>query len=178
MKTYIVLLRGINVSGQKKIKMNDLKDHLSFVGLSDVTTYIQSGNLIVRCDCKKQELKQIVEETIQNIYNFHVPVKILNTGNLKKTIENNPYLLEKFDKKYIYISFLFEIPEPGSVKKIEDIKFNEDKFIIMDDIIFTYCPGGAGKTKFNNNFFEKKLKVTATTRNWKTTHKLLELADK
>ena len=177
METYIALLRGINVSGQKKIKMDDLRNHLSETGLSDVRTYIQSGNLILNSDKSKEQIKLDIEKEIQDVYDFYVPVKILNITDLKKTIDNNPYSENNNDIKFLYVAFLYDLPDIEKVNNIKDYKFKDDEFIINDDIVYIYCPGGAGKTKITNNFFEKKLDLVATSRNWKTTLKLLELSE-
>ena len=91
-KRYLCLLRGVNVSGQKLIKMSDLKTLLYKNGLDEITTYIQSGNIVftTRMDCKKQ-ISTFIERLLMKEYGWEVPSLILTKENLNKILENNPY---------------------------------------------------------------------------------------
>ena len=92
MKKYISLLRGINVSGQKKIKMVDLKALYETLGFTDVLTYIQSGNVIFNSEIKdKFELIAKLEEAIQTRYGFYVPVQICTLNDLNDVLSNLPF---------------------------------------------------------------------------------------
>jgi len=177
MQTYIALLRGINVSGQKKINMNELLSYMEEVGLKDTKTYIQSGNLIFNSELRSQELKNLIQNKIEKEYNFFVPVLIFTKNETDLIIEQNPYIKPHVDIKFIYVTFLTEKPSNESTEEIKDYKKSNDEFIIRGKVIYIYCPGGYGRTKLTNNFFEKKLNVTATTRNWKTTLKFKEIAE-
>lgn len=178
LQIYISVLRGINVSGQKKILMSDLKKLYKNLGFKDVITYIQSGNVIFKNKkLPDTELAKKVEEAINKEYNFEVPVIIRSVEEMKKTILSNPFLKEKnCDTKRLYVTFLSEIPAKENVEGIEDIDFLPDRFIITGKEIYLCIPNGYGETKIPNNFFEKKLKVKATTRNWNTVNKLVDLA--
>jgi len=175
MRTYIALLRGINVSGQKKILMKELTVFLSGAHISDLKYYIQSGNLIFNSSLNKYEVKNHIESIIKQKYQFEVPVLILDKFEIELIIKRNPY--PDKDIKYFYVSYLFEDPDEELKNKINGIKFNDDNFTFGNKVIYVYCPGGFGKTKLNNNFFEKKLNIKATSRNWKTTLKLRELTE-
>lgn len=178
MKTYIALLRGINVSGQKKINMKDLISHMEAIGLKEVKTYIQSGNLIFHSENNREDLVSLIENKIEEEYNFKVPVCIILNDELKDIIEDNPFAKNNIDHKYMYVTYLFYNPKNDLINKLEDYKYKDDEFLISEKQIYISCPGGYGRTKINNNFFESMLKIKATTRNWKTTLKLKELADK
>jgi len=179
MQTYISILRGINVSGQKKIQMTDLKALYENLKFKNVSTYIQSGNVIFK---RKRQSDEVLAKKIQNAiyekYSFEVPVIIRNVEELKNTIATNPFLKEKnINEEKLHITFLEKLPDKAKVHIIKNIDYSPDKFIIIDKEIFLYCPNGYGITKLSNNFFENNLKVTATTRNWKTVNKLVEIAD-
>lgn len=179
MKIYIALLRGINVSGQKKILMADLKKLLKNTGLKDVVTYIQSGNIIFKSEeIKTDVLENKIKEVIKDYYGFDVPVLVLTKENAAYILENTPFdkLLEGEAERVYYI-----LLKNAPLKEFTDALNNEDykgeKFSITEKCVYLTSLHGYGRTKCNNNFFEKKLKVSATTRNLKTMKKLIELAN-
>ncbi|MDB5227867.1 MAG: hypothetical protein JWN78_2060 [Bacteroidota bacterium] len=177
MQTYISILRGINVSGQKKILMTDLKALYESLGFSEVISYIQSGNVIFKYK-KETDLKlaQKIEQAISKKYKFEVPVIIRSVDEMKKVLTSNPYLKQKnTDEERLYVTFLAEAPTKENLEAIKKYNFSPDEFIISGKEIYLHIPNGYGNTKLSNNFFENKLKVTATTRNWKTVGKLVEL---
>ena len=179
MPTYIAILRGINVSGSKLLKMTELKAMLEKLGFEDVVTYIQSGNVIFKTSKKNlpEKISETIEKAIQKKFGFDVPVITTSAGELKKVIDNNPFMKKKgiqLDK--LHVTFLGTLPESSLVKAIEKLDFSPDEFMIVGREIYLHCPGGYGNTKLSNNFFEHKLKVRATTRNWNTVNKLCAMA--
>lgn len=179
METYISILRGINVSGQRKILMTDLKEIYEQLNLKAVSTYIQSGNVLFKTEQKLtiQQLVGNIEQAIQKKYTFEVPVLIRTFTEMKKVLENNPFLKEPtIDIEKLYVTFIKEMPDRSNSEILKDIDFSPDWFIRIEREIFLYCPGGYGNTKLTNNLFERKMKTNATTRNWKTVKKLVELA--
>ena len=179
METYISLLRGINVSGQKRIQMSALKALYEELKFKGIITYIQSGNVIFRAskNASRQELSKRIEEKIREKYDFDVPVIIRTLAEMKKTLSLNPFLNKKgIDTERLYVTFLVETPKQADRKGIERFDCSPDKFIIIDEEVYLQCPQGYGNSKISNNLFENKLKITATTRNWKTVSTLVELA--
>ena len=181
MQTYIAILRGINVGAQKKVLMADLKAVLNKLKLLDVTTYIQSGNVVFKSDEKLSngEFAAKLEKVILKHFKFDVPVLVRNVAELKKLIAANPFLKnKKIDLTKLHVTFLSGVPEKSLVDEIKKFNFPTDEFVINGKEVYLHTPGGYGETKLSNNFFEKKLKVTATTRNWKTVNTLLEMTEK
>jgi len=178
MNTYIALLRGINVSGQKKIKMADLKKSLETLPFSDVTTYIQSGNLIFKSVINSiPDLEKKIADLILKDFGFEVPVLIKTPQELSSVLENNPFEKDNSkDVKKLYVVFLKDTPLEENITVLKTYDYSPEEYILDEKIIYFYAANGAGKAKMNNNFFEKKLKVQATTRNWKTTDKLVTLS--
>lgn len=176
MQTYISILRGINVSGQKKMLMTDLAKLYEDLGFKEVVTYIQSGNIIFKTDKKFTDVKlaKLIEDKIVATYNFQVPVIIRTLKELQDIVFVNPFGKEEIDS--LYVTFLSNSPNAINLEKLENVNFLPDKFEIINKEIFLSV-SSYGNTKLSNNFFENKLKVTATTRNWKTVIKLLELAN-
>ncbi|MCB0731679.1 MAG: DUF1697 domain-containing protein [Ignavibacteriae bacterium] len=180
MNKYISILRGINVSGQKLIKMADLKELYESLNFKNVQTYIQSGNVIFCSELKNyDEIISLIETAIEKNYNFTVPVQLLTQQKLESIIEQNPFAQKgNCDITKLHVTILNKIPDKKLIENLESIEFGKDEFIIEKDVIYLHIPESYGNTKLNNNFFENKLKVKATTRNWKTTNKLFELIAK
>jgi len=178
MKTYISLLRGINIGGHKKIKMDSLRDGFSSLGYTNIKTYIQSGNILF---CSKEEDKTKLEREISSMimdkYGFDVPVLVLISDDLNEVITNNPFANSiNHKKEFIHITFISNEVKEINYKEIESKKESEDEYKIINKAIYLYLQKGYGNTKIHNNFFEKLLKTQATTRNWKTCLELLEMS--
>ena len=95
----------------------------------------------------------------------------------KNIFQSNPFVnIQNLDISKLYVSFLENTPNIEDIQIISEIQSDVDKFIVDGKVVYVFCPNGYGKTKLNNTFFEKKLKTSATTRNWKTVTKLIELA--
>ncbi|MCJ8321732.1 MAG: DUF1697 domain-containing protein [Colwellia sp.] len=181
MQAYIALLRGINVSGQKKIKMADLKVLFQHLGFSEIQTYIQSGNVVFYADQEdKHLLADHIKTAIQKHYGFDVPVTVLSRNEFFSVHNNIPlgnFNVDDINENgtKIYISFLSSKPENDMINKLLSYVVSPEKLIIEDKFAYLYCPNGYGKSKLSNNFIENKLKVSATTRNWKTVVKIHEM---
>ena len=171
MKTYIVILRGINVSGKNRLPMAELRETLNELGYQNVQTYIQSGNIILTSNESKTEICKKINERIFTKFGYDVPVITKTVSEWKKAIENYPFPTE--NPKIVAFVFL---NQKTTATKIEVNGIKEDEYKIDNDVIYIYCPTGFANTKISNNLFERKLKVTATTRNYNTTKKLLDLA--
>lgn len=178
-ETYIALLRGINVGGHKKILMADLRQIFEKrLKLRDVRTYIQSGNIVFRAPSADQsELEVTIKSGILDKFGFDVPVVVRGAVEFETVLRGNPYIERgDCDPKNLYVIFLSDVPEESRVAEIADLKYAEDEFIVSGSAVYVNCPGGAAATKLTNTFFEKKLKVAATARNWRTVNKLVEIA--
>ncbi|MFN2260531.1 MAG: DUF1697 domain-containing protein [Psychroflexus sp.] len=176
MKTKIALLRGINVGGKQKILMADLRQLLEKSGFENPKTYIQSGNIIFQSELENADISEKIGEIITKNYAFEVPIFVKSLDVLKKIIDENPFT-KVAAIEHLHLTFLKDKPKKSEIENIKTFDFPTDKFIINEDYIYLYCEGPYHKTKLNNHFFEKKLNTGATTRNWKTTLKLLEIAN-
>lgn len=174
---YVAFLRGINVSGKNSIKMATLKAMFESLGFNNVETYIQSGNVIFEfkpCETASLEIK--IKEEINKIFGFHIETIVRTKEELINIISNNPLLMEvniEIDK--LHVTLLISKPEEAIIESLELKKEENEKYIIQGREIYLYCPNGYGNTKLNNAILEKKLKIAATTRNWKTMNKLLDM---
>jgi len=169
------MLRGINVSGQKQVRMADLKKLYESLGLANVQTYVQSGNVVF--DSPEQDASKLtksIEAQIEETFDFSVPVLIRSADDFQRVIENHPFAQE--DPARVLVTFLYGRPDQSKWDDLRLYKDKVDQFALREQEIFLYCPGGYGKTKLSNTFFEKKLGVVATTRNWKTVNTLYAMA--
>lgn len=176
----IAILRGINVGGKRKILMADLKELFERLGFTDIKTYIQSGNVIFNSpnQLSDNDISAKVEKSISDKYRFDVPVIVRSENELEQAVEKNPfYKGEEVDINRLHLTFLKKIPTKENRLKTESYNYAPDEFIIDDKNVFVFCEGKYHQSKLTNSFFESKLKVAATTRNWKTVLKLVELGN-
>jgi uncharacterized protein (DUF1697 family) len=177
--TCISLLRGINVGGQKKILMKDLKALYEELDFGEVTPFIQSGNVVFNAgdNLSARQVARKIEAAIDRKFGFFVHTIVRTREELEQSLKNNPFLQEdSILRDKLHLTFLEDIPDPEKVELILKSDFSPDRFIIRGKDVFVYCPGGYGITKINNTFFESRLKRSATTRNWKTVINLVEIA--
>ncbi|KQS30771.1 DUF1697 domain-containing protein [Dyadobacter sp. Leaf189] len=175
---YIAMLRGINVSGKNMIKMSALAQLFTELGLGNVKTYIQSGNVLFSGkSTSEQELAAEISAGIKRVFDFQVETLVVSLPTLNAVLQGNPFINERNeDVAKLHATFLYQLPDAGQLAKIDPGKFLPDEFMLVGETIYVFCPEGYGRTKLTNNFFENKLKVTATTRNWKTVTELVRLA--
>lgn len=177
-RKYIALLRGINVSGQKIIKMADLKLLFEALNFTDVITYIQSGNIIFNSEENdKNKIIQVIKDGIFKKFGHEVKVIVKEPDELDYILKNNPFINGRnIEPEKLAVVFLSNPPDKSNIKMLSEYDYPPEEYIIDEDILYYHSPNGFGRAKMSNNFFENKLKTEATTRNWKTVNKLLEIA--
>ncbi|OCB78564.1 DUF1697 domain-containing protein [Flavobacterium crassostreae] len=177
MTTHLALLRGINVSGHNKIKMEILKTTLQNIGFQNVVTYIQSGNVFITTpEQSPAKVGFIIKQELFKAFGYDVPVIVLGISDLQKCFTNNPFLKEKeVDLKKLYVAFVSKELQPQSSNDLKISQFKPDLASIDSNRIFIKYAVGAGKTRLDQKYIEKKLQLTATIRNWNTVTNLLEL---
>jgi len=168
MNRFIVLLRGINVSGKNKLPMKELRELLISSGFHNVATYIQSGNIVLESQKSLKEVETCISNLIEEKYDYEVPAFVYTVNDWEKIINECPY--EEGEKK-VYFTFLSEATK---IKELEVNKVETDEFTIKDHMVYLCCLS-YGKTKLSNNLFENKLNLRATTRNSRTVMKLYEM---
>ncbi len=179
MQTHLALLRGINVSGNKMIKMDALKIALEKIGFQNVRTYIQSGNVLI--DTNEESTAKIgfiIKQEIQKTFGHDVPIIVISKKDLELCFENNPYLkIPEIDIKKLYVAFVSSILKPENINDLKISNFKPDEAVIDANRIYIKYDVGAGKTKLDQNYIEKKLSVIATIRNYNTITNLLKMFD-
>ncbi|MDI5950920.1 DUF1697 domain-containing protein [Flavobacterium yafengii] len=177
MTTHLALLRGINVSGHNMIKMEALKTTLEAIGFQNVLTYIQSGNVFV--DTEEESPAKVgflIKQEIFKVFGHEVPIVVIAKEDLEACFKNNPFLKEKdIDIKKLYVAFISTTLQSTSMNDLKISQFKPDEASIDGSRIFIKYAVGAGKTRFDQKYIEKKLNVTATIRNWNTVTQLLKM---
>jgi len=178
MPVYISMLRGINVGGHNRIKMTALRELFEALGLEQVQTYIQSGNVVFTAGkMPPLRVSKKIEERIAKDFGFRVPVVTRTSAEMGGVIESNPFLKTKgIDPTKLHVTFLSEAPDPAALNKLEPLAAKPDQFQSKGNEIYLYCPNGYSNTKLTNSAIERILAAPATTRNWNTVNKLYEMS--
>jgi uncharacterized protein (DUF1697 family) len=176
MNNYVVLLRGINVGGHNKLPMADLRTLLTSNGYTSVSTYIQSGNILLSSDKNSASINEHIEGLIREEFNYNIPVITISVDELQKCFKENPYLKKDEDIKFLHVTFLNDAPKISTIENLNINTYKDDEFLVKDKFVYLHTPNGFAKTKFSNPQFEKQLNTKATTRNWRTVTKLIELS--
>ncbi|WP_338237807.1 DUF1697 domain-containing protein [Persicobacter diffluens] len=174
-KSYIAILRGINVSGKNIIPMAELRRLLAKLGLKNCATYIQSGNVLFDSTLDAKTLESLIAREIAKVFGYDVPCQVFAKEDWKMMVQANPYLGNAaYETSFFHLTFLADLPEEQLFQSIGEYNHDLDEFKKIGRVIYLYCPGGYGRTKLNNSFWEKKLGVSCTTRNWKTVQRLAQ----
>lgn len=176
MNNYIVLLRGINVGGHNRLPMANLRALLTDNGYANVSTYIQSGNIILSSTNNPFAISTHIEQLLKEQFNYNIPVVSISIKDLELCFQENPYLTKEEDIKFLHVMFLNNIPEENTINNLDISTYENDEFLIKGKFIYLHTPDGFSKTKFTNTQFEKQLNTRVTTRNWNTVTKLVELS--
>jgi len=176
---FVAMLRGINVSGVNKVRMADLARLCEGLGLGEVKTYLASGNVVFGTDrADGNAIASELEERIQQELGLDVRVLVRDGAYLQRVIAENPFLKsDGAGTARLYATFLIEAADADKLFKLEVPAGETATFEARGDVIYLFCPDGYGRTKLSNNFFERKLGVAATTRNWNTVCALAEMAE-
>jgi uncharacterized protein (DUF1697 family) len=173
---FVALLRAVNI-GSTQVSMAELRTLFAALGAADVTTYVQSGNVVFTSNERDaSKLSRAISARIRRDMGHDVTVLLRTKAELAKVVAANPFAKRSADPKTLHVTFLADKPDRERVQNIPALMSGDDEFTISGREVFLRCPNGYGRTKLNNTFFEKKLDVAATTRNWKTVQTLLELA--
>ncbi|MDO5665819.1 MAG: DUF1697 domain-containing protein [Bacteroidia bacterium] len=177
MNTFIVLLRGVTPSGKNRVPMAQLRQALSDNGFLNVQTWIQSGNVILDSDLSVKEVATKVSKLIKENIGADLKIIVKTPAEIKTVLDENPFG-EGYDISRVFFTLFNDIPDENLVKNLQEQDFGNDKFVITSNAIYLFIPGSAAETKLNNNFLERKLKIDATTRNFNTLSKMIELSSK
>jgi len=178
MATYVVLLRGINLGSHNKVPMPALRTLLEGLGYEDVTTYIQSGNVILSTKDAAPKVGSTVHDVIAGEFGFDVDVVVRTPRQIEKVLDANPFVKTATGPNALHVVFLAAKPNVSKVKALTDADWGDDEVAVKGTEAYLYLPNGYGRAKLNNMIVEKQLGVVGTARNWRTTAKLFELSSR
>jgi len=177
MQTYIALFRGINIGGHNIIKMADLRGLLKDIGLRDVNSYIQSGNVIFRSEeVDPEQLAQDISAKIAKKYDFEPRVLISKKGEFLHIMESNPFPEAETDSRRLHVFFLTEMIESPDLEGIEEVKRESEQYELKENAFYLYAPEGIGRSKLVSQI-DRLLGVPTTGRNWRTMRKIRQMAE-
>jgi uncharacterized protein (DUF1697 family) len=181
MTIYIALLRGINVGGKNIIKMAELKRVFEEIGLCEVKTYIQSGNVLFKSSEGEETLREKIENEIESVFGFPVIVILRTITELEQIILNCPFSKEEVSEaeaasksESLYVALLIHVPLEEKIEHLKAYRSESEEYKILGREVFLLFYNSIRNSKLANNL--KKLDAPATVRNWKTINKLAELA--
>ncbi|HYF81548.1 MAG TPA: DUF1697 domain-containing protein [Clostridia bacterium] len=181
MNIYIALLRGINVGGKNIIKMADLKRVFETMGLCEVQTYIQSGNVLFKSNEEEEILRKKIEYEIEDVFGFSVAVILRDSEELERIISSCPFSKGEVSEaesssegESLYVSILAYAPSQEKSEHLNKYRSENDEYRIIDREVFLLFRHSIRNSKLANNL--QKLEIPATVRNWKTINKLVVMA--
>jgi len=181
MPVYLALFRGINVSGHNMIKMDALKKLMEAEGYGNVETYIQSGNVVFEHpETNRDKIAKDIEILMYKEYGHNVVIFILEEADLAKVVANNPYAKREPEGqgvKKFFVAFLSGIPSSAGIDQLKKYNRGDDVFKVVDNVLYLKLATSAADCKLTNVFIENKMNIKATTRNWNTTLKMLEMLE-
>jgi uncharacterized protein (DUF1697 family) len=174
---HVALLRGINVGGKNKLPMRELAALFEESGCRDVTTYIQSGNVVFTPPARGQAtLARTLQQRIADEFSLRVPVVLRTAGELATVAGANPFLARKLDPATLHVIFLADAPSAKAVAALDPERSPPDQFSVAGRDIYVCCPNGVARSKLTNDYFDRTLATISTGRNWRTVMTLVEMA--
>lgn len=179
MPVYISMLRGVNVGGHNKIKMEELRALCASLGLSGAQTHIQSGNVVFKAKgTDSVQLAKRIGDAIERKFGFRSPVLLRTTSELRQAVTRNPFADRKgIDPSKLLVTFLSTEPQALARERLLNLKIEPEELHLIGRELYVYFPNGIARPKFSWSSVERILQVSGTGRNWNTVNKLLEMAE-
>jgi uncharacterized protein (DUF1697 family) len=178
MNTLVSMIRGINVGGSRPLRMDKLREIHEGLGYRKVRTYLQSGNAVFdAADPDADRHARALERRILRDCGYEVAVVVRSAKAMAAALASNPILgRASTDAEFLHATFLVRRPGKPSLEGIDLPLARGEAAVLVGDVVYLYCPSGYGNSRINNAFFERKLSVAATTRNWRTVTALERMA--
>lgn len=174
---HVALLRGVNLGGRNKLPMAALSAMFEAEGCTAVRTYIQSGNIVFSAsEVDIGGLPERISARIEADFAISVPIVLRSAVALETVVAGNPFLARGADPATLHVAFLSREPEPERVDDLDPQRSPPDEFEVVGADVYLYLPAGVGRSKLTNAWFDSRLGVVSTARNWRTVLRLLEMA--
>jgi uncharacterized protein (DUF1697 family) len=166
----------VNLAGRNRLSMPQLREALDEAGFEDVSTYVQSGNVVLASKASPKRVRSDVERLLADRFGLDIDVVVRTRAELAKVVERNPLAKVAKNPKLYQVTFLESAPGPRLVKELEAAAKAKEQVVLVGRELYAWHPDGVGRSKLAALMSGKGLGVTATARNWTTVTKLLELA--
>ena len=179
MSVVIAMLRGVNVSGKRLVKMETLRALCVSLKCSDVATYVQSGNVVFRTGAKNLErLRTQMESAMSETFGFEVPVVFRTVDDLRRVAAANPFPQQvQTEPGKVLVMFLYQDPGEARREAVRALTIAPEEVQVLGSELYIYYPAGQGQSKLRWGPIEKALSTEWTGRNWNTVLKLLAMAE-
>ncbi|MFZ3216222.1 MAG: DUF1697 domain-containing protein [Candidatus Acidiferrales bacterium] len=179
MDVIVSMLRGVNLAGRNKIKMDELRALYGSLGMRDAQTYIQSGNVVCRAQARDlTALSKRIEQGIERKFGFRPSVILRTAPELRQVIARNPFAKRSgIEPNKLLVAFLASHPAAEALESMLKIKAEPEGLRVSGRELYVYFPNGMARPKFSMATVERLLKISWTGRNWNTVQKLLEMAE-
>jgi uncharacterized protein (DUF1697 family) len=176
-RTYVALMRGINVGGHNRLPMTDLVSIFEEAGCSGARSYIQSGNVLFHASATlARKLPEEVSRLIASRFGYQVPVVLREAAELEAIASDNPFLQAGYDPKKLHMMFLAERPSPARAAALDPDRFAPDAFHLRGRDIYLYFPQGTARSKLTTSYVGRAMNTVCTVRNWNTLGKIVDLS--
>lgn len=178
MTTYAALLRGINVGGTKRLPMADLRQLMTDLGLDDVRTHLQSGQAVFGTGRGDEEtLAAELAEAVEKRFGFPVDVIVRDHAYLRAIVDDCPFPAAELEPRQLHVTYFSAPVDPARFAHLDRETHLPEEFRLGDRALYLYAPDGLGRSKLAEALSRPRVNkgVTATTRNWNTVAKLVEL---
>jgi uncharacterized protein (DUF1697 family) len=169
----VLLLRGINVGGHKRISMADLRALLADRGYEDVQTYLQSGNAVVSSDRPPAAVEADVSAAVAQTLGQEVAVVVRTADQLEQVVRDDPFADVRSDHRFHQAIFLGGEPDADAIAELAETDFAPERLVVAPGVLHAWCPDGTNDSRLLKAL--TKVRVTATARNWRTVEKLLQM---
>jgi uncharacterized protein (DUF1697 family) len=176
MARLIVLMRGVNLAGRNRVAMAELREGLEESGFENVSTYVQSGNVVLSSKASPKRVRTDAERLIADRFGLDIKVVVRTRAELAAVVQRNPLGKVAKNPKLYQVTFLERAPEAEVVRKLEEAAAGREKVVHIGSELYAWHPDGVGRSKLAALMSGKGLGVTATARNWTTVTRLLEMA--
>jgi uncharacterized protein (DUF1697 family) len=177
MPTYVAMLRGINLGPHKRVKMEALRKSFESIGLKNVQTYIQSGNVIFKAGkISNAALRKKIEKQISDDFGFSSLTILRSQEELGNVIKANPFLKQPGTSlEGLHVIFLSEAPEAAVLKRLVGLTKAPDGSCCRGQEIYLHLPNGFSRSSMMHNPIERKFLAEATTRNWRSVNNIYQM---
>lgn len=173
---YVVLLRGINVGGNKRIKMADLRSALVRAGIDDPSTLLQSGNVVFNSNAPGGTITDIVEATIEGEFGFHCDVIVRTDQDLEAITTKHPFTGDQLtDPRMAHVVFLRGAPDRPGFDELRIANQGPEEMTLDGRELYIHYPDGSGSSRLTGKVIEKCLGTSGTARNWNTVLKIFDM---